>query len=192
MKNLLKKGLALTLCMGMIFSMNIGASAAEPRVSNFGSLAGKKVRVVSYAHPAQELNVLTAKDITNNKNVTTWPSSQADIFHNFFVIDEGNSKFSFRCEQTSTFAVEYYYGSSNMHNCDVYYTLAGPAYILPEDYQFTPSSLAYFYKFHVAKNNYALTTAENMTVTGQSIKNVRWAPGNVSDDNQGWTITVIA
>ena len=190
-EKLLKNVLALSLCVCAIAAMSVSASAAEMRVAGFGGYAGRTVRVVSYSDPTQELNVLTSSGVSNNKNVTTWPVSQADEYHNFVVYHEGDTKYSFRVSKSPNYAVELYYGSSNMNNCDIYDTTAGIKYIKPEDYQFSASTLNSYYRFYIAKNNYALTTGSNMTIAGTSIKDVRWAPGSLNDNNQCWTITVI-
>lgn len=191
-KKLLKNVLALSLCVCAIAGMSVSASAAEARVDDFGrNYSGRTVRVVSYSDPTQELNVLTSSSVSNNKNVTTWPVSQADEYHNFVVYREGNTKYSLRVSKSPNYAVELYYGSSNMYNCDVYDVNAGSKYIKPEDYQLSASTLDSYYKFYVAKNGYALTTGSNMTVAGTSIKDVRWASGSLNDNKQYWTITMI-
>ena len=190
-EKLLKNVLALSLCVCAIAAMSVSASAAEMRVAGFGGYAGRTVRVVSYSDPTQELNVLTSNSVSNNKNVTTWPVSQADEYHNFVVYREGDTKYSLRVSKSPNYAVELYYGSSNMYNCDVYDVNAGSKYIKPEDYQLSVSALNSYYKFYVAKNNYALATGSNMTVAGTSINDVRWTSGSLNDNNQCWTITVI-
>ncbi len=189
----MKKLLSLFLTLAIMSSLAMSASAAEPRVINFGNWAGKEVKIVSYWDNTQELNVLTTQGLYNNCDVTLWSRSDSDIYHNFVIYNHGGGKYSIRCKADSDYAVELYYGSSNLYNCDIYDTTRGPTYIDEQDYMMYVSTLNQYYVF------YSLYDAANgsfkLTVSGKAAYNaddVRWTRGGFVSEENGWTLVEVA
>ena len=189
----MKKLLSLFLTLAIMSSLAMSASAAEPRVINFGNWAGKEVKIVSYWDNTQELNVLTTQGLYNNCDVTLWSRSDSDIYHNFVIYNHGGGKYSIRCKANSDYAVELYYGSSNLYNCDIYDTTRGPTYIDEQDYMMYVSTLNQYYVF------YSLYDAANgsfkLTVSGKAAYNaddVRWTRGGFVSEENGWTLVEVA
>ena len=197
----MKKILSMALTLAIVLSTVISASAYEVQpISGNVDIPSNYINQPLLIHSKADnksghsLNILanSQAQIANNKNVTTWPTVKSDTLQQWKILKvDGTDKY-YRIANTlnTTYSLDYYWGSSNYQNCQIYsYPLNSKSF---DDYAVTFRNEAGFYTYGIVKvssdssTEYALTVTNN--VVAGSGYDVRWISAPQSGNIQIWKL----